>query len=114
MKVTQANTDLQGERALLVLSMDGITDPVVKREKEDALKALDNRIQQVKNVSQLLDRVKSQVGSVVSLDAALADIIRLQALGAAQAEKQAAPLVQQLQEQINQFKTFETEIVQAT
>ena len=114
MKVTQASTDLQGQRALLVLSLDGIADPVVKRQKEDALKALDNQIQQVKNVSQLLDRVDAQVTSAAgSLDAILVDIVRLQALGADQAEKQAAPLLQQLQEQIAQLKSFESEIVQA-
>jgi hypothetical protein len=115
MKISQANTDLQGERALIVLSLDGIADPVVKREKAEALKALDNRIQQVKNVSQLLDRVEAQAGSVVNaLDAALADIIRLQALGAVQAEKQAAPLLQQLRDQIAQLKAFEAEAAQVT
>ncbi len=113
-KVSQANTDLQGERALLVLSLDGITDPVVKREKTEALQSLDNRIKQVKQVTQLLDRVEAQSTSVSnSLDAALADIIRLQALGAAQAEKQTAPLIQQLRDQISQLKAFEEEAAHA-
>ena len=110
MKVTQANVDLDGERALLVLSLDGITDPVVKREKEEALKILDNRIQQVKQVKQLLDRVEAQMSSVVgAMDAALADVIRLQAAGAAQAGKQVTPLVQQIRDQSSQLKAFEAE-----
>ena len=110
MKVTQANVDLDGERALLVLSLDGITDPVVKREKEEALKTLDNRIQQVKQVKQLLDRVEAQMSSVVgAMDAALADVIRLQAAGAAQAGKQVTPLVQQIRDQSSQLKAFEAE-----
>ena len=109
-KVTQANVDLDGERALLALSLDGITDPVVKREKEEALKTLDNRIQQVKQVKQLLDRVDAQMASVVNaMDAALADVIRLQAAGAAQAGKQVAPLLQQIRDQTGQLKAFETE-----
>jgi hypothetical protein len=113
MKVTQANTDLDGERALLVLGMDGIADPLVKREKEEALKTLDNRIQQVKQVKQLLDRVDAQMGSVVNaMDAALADVIRLQAVGAAQAEKQVAPLLQQIRDQMTQLKAFEAEAAQ--
>ena len=110
MKVTQANSDLDGERALLVLSVDGITDPVVKREKQEALKALDDRIEQVKKVKQLLDRVDAQMGSVVNaMDAALADVIRLQAVGAAQAEKQVAPLLQQIRDQATQLRAFEAE-----
>jgi hypothetical protein len=112
-KVTQANSDLDGERALLVLSLDGIADPVVKREKQEALKTLDSRIQQVKQVNQLLDRVEAQTGSLAnSLDGALADVIRLQAMGAAQAEKQAAPILQQVRDQMAQLKSFEAEAAQ--
>jgi hypothetical protein len=115
MKVTQANTDLDGERALLVLSLDGIADPLVKREKQEALKALDSRIEQVKKVKQLLDRVEAQMGSVVNaMDAALADVIRLQAMGAAQAEKQVTPLVQRIRDQSSQLRSFETEAAQVS
>jgi len=112
-KVTQANTDLDGERALLVLSVDGITDPVVKREKQEALKALDKRIDQVKKMKLLLDRLDAQMGSVVNaLDAALADVIRLQAAGTAQAEKQVTPLLEQIRNQSAQLKAFEAEAAQ--
>ena len=34
-----------GERALLILSLDGIADPVVKKEKEEALRAVESRAQ---------------------------------------------------------------------
>jgi hypothetical protein len=110
LKVSKMSTDLEGERALLVLSMDGITDAVVKREKEEALRALDSSMQKNKHIAAMLDRVEAQLASLVNiLDATLADIIRLQALGGAQAEKQTAPLVQQLRNQIAQLRTFEEE-----
>jgi hypothetical protein len=114
LKVSKMNTDLEGERALLVMSMDSITDPVVKREKEEALQALDSSLQKNKHIAAMLDRVEAQLSSLVNiLDAALADIIRLQALGAAQAEKQTAPLLQQLRNQTAQLKAFEDEAARA-
>ncbi len=110
LKVSKMNTDLEGERALLVMSLDGITDPVVKREKQEALQALDSSLQKNKHIAAMLDRVEAQLSSLVNvLDASLAEIIRLQALGGAQAEKQTAPLLQQLRSQTVQLKTFEEE-----
>ena len=62
----------------------------------------------------MLDRMEAQLSSLVTiLDASLADIIRLQAVGGAQAEKQVAPLLQQLRVQITQLKAFEEEAAHA-
>ena len=110
LKISNANTDLQGERALLVLSLDGITDPVVKREKQEALRALDSQAQKNKAIAAMLDRMEAQLSSVVTaLDATLADVIRLQAMGAGQAEKDVPKVLQQIREQSAQLKAFEDE-----
>jgi hypothetical protein len=110
LKIANSGTDVEGERALLVLSLDGIADPIVKREKEEALRALDSRAQKNKAIAALLDRMEAQLSSVVSaLDATLADVIRLQAMGAAQAEKDVPKVLQQIREQNVQLKTFEDE-----
>lgn len=110
LKIATTNTDLQGERALLVLSLEGVTDPVIRREKEEALQALDSRAQKIKGIAALLDRMEAQLSSVVSaLDATLADVIRLQATGAAQAEKDVPQLLQQIRGQSAQLKAFEDE-----
>jgi hypothetical protein len=110
LKIATTNTDLEGERALLVLSLEGVTDPVVRREKEEALQALDTRAQKIKGIAALLDRMEAQLSSVVSaLDATLADVIRLQAMGAAQAEKDVPQLLQQIRGQSAQLKAFEDE-----
>ena len=114
LKVSQMSTDLEGERALLTMSLDGIADPVVKREKQEALHALDSNLQKNKKIAAMLDRMEAQLSSLVNvLDAALADVIRLQALGGAQAEKQVAPLLQQLRDQAAQLKAFEEEATRA-
>jgi hypothetical protein len=109
-KVSKMNSDLEGERALLTLSMDNVTDPLVKKEKTEALQTLDERMKKLKQVSTLLDRVEAQLSGVATtMDSILADIIRLQALGAAQAEKEAPEIIRQIRVQTEQVDDFAQE-----
>jgi hypothetical protein len=109
-KVSKMNTDLDGERALVKLSMEGVTDPMVKREKEEALHAIDDRIKKLKKVDTLIDRVEAQLSSLsTTMDSILADIIRLQALGPAQAEKEAPEIIRQIRAQTKQVDDFARE-----
>jgi hypothetical protein len=109
-KVSKMNTDLDGERALIKLSLEGVTDPLIKREKEEALQALDERIKKLKNVSTLLDRVEAQLASMTTtMDGILSDIVRLQALGSAQAEKEAQDIIRQVRAQAAQVEEFAKE-----
>jgi hypothetical protein len=109
-KVSRMNTDLEGERALIKLSLEGATDPLVKREKEEALQALDDRIKKMKKVSTFLDRVEAQLASMATImDSILADIVRLQALGGAQAAKEAPQIIRQIREQARQVEEFTKE-----
>jgi hypothetical protein len=106
-KVSTSNTDWKGERALLTLSMDGATDPMVKKEKEEALRSVDDRMRKIQQVSTLLDRVEAQLNSVAaSMDSILADIVRLQAMGGPQAEKEAPEIIRQIRAQAKQLETF--------
>jgi hypothetical protein len=108
------NTDLAGQRALLTLSMDSIADAKVRREKQDALQALDDRMRKIKDTATLIDRAEAQFsGIAMMLDSMLADVIRLQALGSAQAEKDAPKLLQQIRSQIDQLNNFEKEAAQS-
>ncbi len=109
-KVSRSNTDFEGERALLTLSLDSVTDPIIRREKEEALHALDDRAKKIRQIEKMLDRVEAQLASTAgSLDSVLADIMRLQALGAAQAEREVPKIIQQLRGQIKQLKASEAE-----
>lgn len=109
-KVSKMNTDLEGEQALIKLSLENITDPLVKREKEEALHTLEERIKKLKKVDTLLDRVEAQLSSLsTTMDSILADIIRLQAMGAADAEKEAPELIRQVRAQAEQVEEFAKE-----
>jgi hypothetical protein len=114
-KVSKMNTDLDGERALVKLALEGVTDPVVKREKEEALHAIDDRIKKLKKVDTLIDRVEAQLSSLsTTMDSILADIIRLQALGPAQAEKEAPEIIRQVRAQTKQVDDFAREAATLT
>jgi prefoldin subunit 5 len=109
-KVSTMNVDLEGERALIKLSLESAADPLVKREKEEALHALDDRIKKLKKVSTLLDRVEAQLDSMATtMDAILADIVRLQAMGGAQAAREAPQIVRQIRSQCEQVEEFARE-----
>jgi hypothetical protein len=109
-KVSKMNTDLDGERALIKLALESASDTMVKREKEEALHAIDDRIKKLKKVDTLLDRVEAQLSSLsTTMDSILADIIRLQALGSAQAEKEAPEIIRQIRVQAQQVDDFAKE-----
>lgn len=109
-KVSKMNTDLDGERALIKLALESAGDAMVKREKEEALHAIDDRIKKLKKVDTLLDRVEAQLSSLsTTMDSILADIIRLQALGSAQAEKEAPEIIRQIRVQAQQVDDFAKE-----
>jgi hypothetical protein len=108
------NTDLEGQRALITLSLDSITDAKVRQEKQEMLKALDDRIHKIKDTATMIDRAEAQLsGIAMMLDTMLADVIRLQALGGAQAEQEAPKLLQQLHAQMDQLDHFGKEIAQS-
>jgi hypothetical protein len=105
--------DLEGERALLVLSIDKGMDPVVRREKEEAVQALDSRIQKTKSIATVLDRLEAQLASTTTFtDALLADIMRLQVLGIAQIRQEVPNLLEKIRQQGQQLQESEKEIAQ--
>ncbi len=109
-KVTKVNSDLDGERALAVLGVEGTTDPKEKQAKQEVLAAVDERIRALKAVETLLDRVETQVRTVANeLNAILGELVRLQALGAKGAAEQVPALVQRIRGQLDELKAFEAE-----
>ena len=103
--------DLEGERALLVLSLDKDMDAAMKKQKEDAIDSLENRIQKTKNVAAMLDRIQTQLASVTAfMDTMLSDIMRLQVMGAEQMRQEVPNLLQKIQSEIAQLEAAEKEI----
>lgn len=106
----QGNTDFEGQRALLVLSLGGALDPVVKKEKEDAIHALDDRIQEVKDMAAMLDRVEAQLTNLsATMDAMLAEIMSMQVRGAGEVEKEVPVLVQKIRQEVEQLQAVENQ-----
>ena len=107
-KIAQ-KTDYDGQRALLVLSMGGISDPQVKKEKEDSVKELENRMQEIKDINAMIEQAEAQVsGLAVSLDSLLAEIMSLQVRGAEQVEKEVPNLLNKIRQQNEQLQALET------
>jgi hypothetical protein len=103
--------DLDGQRALLVLSIDKDMDPVIKKQKEDAIRSLESQIQKTKDVAGILNRLEAQLASVTSfMDALLADVMRLQVMGAEQTRQEVPNILQKIQGEIIQLEAAEKEI----
>jgi hypothetical protein len=106
--VTKRNGDLDGERALAVLALQGETDPTVKQEKQEALNAIDKRAQQLKDLATLLERVETHLANVDNEMASwMSDILRLQALPANEAPKQAQALLDKIKIQKEKLADFD-------
>lgn len=105
--------DLEGERALLVLSMDKDMDPAIKKQKEDAIKALESRIQKTKSVATILDRIQTELGSTTTfMESLLSDMMRLQVMGANQTRQEVPAILEKIRVEIAELETAEKEIAQ--
>jgi hypothetical protein len=103
--------DLEGERALLVLSMGKDMDPAIKKQKEDAIHALDGRIQKTKSMAAALDHLDAQLDSTTTMmDSLPAEIMRLQVMGPAQTRQEVPGLLQKIHAEIEQLEAAEKEI----
>ena len=105
--------DLEGERALLVLSIDHSMDPAIKKQKEEAIQMLDNRIQKTKTVAATLDRIQAQLASLgTMMEALLADIMRLQVMGAEQMRQEVPMIIERIRAEIAELEAAEKEVAQ--
>jgi chromosome segregation ATPase len=109
--VAQSTGDLKGELERLQAQVANATDPLVKREYEQSLAALQDRQTKLHTVQNQLDRVEAQLSSLVSeMDAAMTEVVRIQSLGPDSAPSRAAALAQTLRQQSVELAAFEKEI----
>ncbi len=105
--------DLEGERALLVLSLDKDMDSALKKQKEDAIRSLESRIQKTKDLATILERIQAQLASTTTfMDAMLSDIMRLQVMGAEQTRQEVPTLLEKIRAEIVEMEAAEKEIAQ--
>ena len=107
------NADLEGQRALLVLSIDKDMDPTIKQQKEAAIKELEGRIQKTKGLAAALEHVEAQLTSTTTLLETLpAEIMRLQVMGVAQIRQEVPVLLAKLKQESDQVQACEGEVAQ--
>jgi hypothetical protein len=112
--VSQANQDLNAEWVQLSQKIEAANDPKVKQDYEQSRDLLMQRIQQQKTTVGYLDGVEAQMTSLAStLEATLAEMLRLQALGYEQVRSNRDGLLKNLQQQIQELQTFKSEQVAA-
>jgi len=105
------SADLEGERALLVLSIDKDMDPMVKKEKEEAIKTLDSRIQKTKGIGTALERVDAQLaGTITIMETLPAEIMRLQVMGPAQTRQEVPALLEKIRQEIGKLEACEAQV----
>jgi chromosome segregation ATPase len=110
--VTQSQADLEAELNELNDMIDRTDDLMTRQEYEDSHRALQGRVEKLEVVSRQLDRVEAQLVSLSSeLEGVVTEVVRLQAMGAEEAERRVNSLVETLREEAAQLKTFEREAV---
>jgi chromosome segregation ATPase len=109
--VTQAGSNLDDELKRLQGQVAGATDAVVKREYEQSLASLQDRVSKLHTTETQLDRVEAQLSSLASqMDAALTEVVRIQSLGPDVAASHAAALAQTLHKQTEELVAFQKEV----
>jgi chromosome segregation ATPase len=111
--VTQSESDLEQDLQQLEANIAEAEDELVKREYAESRRSLRDRLEKLKAVSTQLERVEAQLLSLSNdLDAAVTEIIRLQAMGPEAAKPLAKDLAERIRRQRMQLKEFESEAVQ--
>jgi chromosome segregation ATPase len=109
--VTQAGGNLDDEIKRLQGQVAGATDAMVKREYEQSLAALQDRVTKLHTTETQLDRVEAQLSSLASqMDEALTEVVRIQSLGPDVAASHAAALAQTLHKQTDELVAFQKEM----
>lgn len=111
--VTELGRDLDADLKRIDDALQRTTDPAIRLEYDGSRRSIQERLDKLRSVSMLLDRVEAQLlGLANEMDGVTAEVIRLQAMAPEDAARHVARLRQLLQKQSEQIASFEQEIVQ--
>jgi multidrug resistance efflux pump len=109
--VNQMNTRSDNGLAQTEQKLAAATDSNVKRDLEEAHKALEKRQAQLSSLSAVLDRADAQLaGLATDVDGIVTRFISLQAVGADQAKPELPKLMEMIQTEIDQMNKFAQEV----
>jgi len=106
--VEQANADTQKDLVKINELVSGTNDPVAKREYEQSRQALEKRLADLQGVATQLDRFEAKLTNVKqTMERVQTEIIRLQTLDPKTMAQPMAALLQTLQKEAEDLRTFE-------
>ena len=109
--VTRASGNLDDDVKRLQGQVASATDAMVKREYEQSLAALQDRVNKLHTTETQLDRVEAQLSSLASeMDTALTEVVRIQSLGPDVAASHASALALTLHKQTDELVAFQKEV----
>lgn len=101
-------TALERERALAVLAVESTQDVPERRQRQEALDSLNQRIQGLQTIEGLLKQTETQLKTAGNeLGAVLSEVMRLQALGGKNAEPESHKLAARLRQQTVELRELE-------
>lgn len=105
---SQRNLDQDLKRVEEALSR--AQDPIIRQEYQESKKTLEARLGDRLALVRQLDRVEAQLlGLANETDRIVADVLRLQAVGGEEAQRQASQLVRRLRQEQSELARFEQE-----
>jgi flagellar biosynthesis chaperone FliJ len=108
--VSESTTNLQADLQQIDEAIAKAGDPLVKQQYEDSRRALLERIAKLKLVDSDLDQVEAQLlGLANEMDGIVTEVIRLQASGPDEAERQVPALLSELRKRSEELKRSERE-----
>ena len=109
--VNQMNTRSDTSLAQTEQKIAAATDPNVKRDLEEARKALEKRQAQLSSLSAVLDRADAQfAGLSTDVDGIVTRFISLQTVQAEQAKQELPKLMEMIQNEIVQLEKFAQDV----
>jgi hypothetical protein len=112
-RVTMAGRDLEADLARIDASMQRTSDATIQQEYEASRQSIQERLNKLRSVSVLLDRVEAQLlGLANELDGVMTEVIRLQAMAPEDAAGHVPELQRRLQQQSAEIQAFAREVTQ--
>jgi hypothetical protein len=110
--VTSSDSEAEAELQRIDDVLAKTDDPMIQKEYGESRYSLEQRISKRDDISRQLDRVEAQLVSLANeMDSTVAEVIRLQALGADEAQSQVPALVDRLRQQSAELAAFARGIV---
>ncbi len=110
-KVIHTNRDLKAEMRMLDVQIEAAADDHTRRDYKKQRDELDKRVQSIKDLEAILDRVEAELRSLsTELESALTRVIHIQALSTSEIGNELPSMIESLKKVEQEFGRFDHEI----